>query len=205
MNIVLLGIQGSGKGTLVLELQKHFDISLISVGQLLRDEIATGSDLGKIIKDKIDKGLLADIEIVMNTIKNKLSKTNSTLTIFDGFPRNKEQADKLDEILTIDLVIYLNLSKEEAINRILNRLTCSKCGFITKKQNIDSLMCPECGGNLAQRSDDTLEALNKRFELYEKETYPLLERYKARGVVVEINANQTSNEVLNDVLKVIKK
>lgn len=204
MNIVLIGIQGSGKGTLVLELQKHFNISLISVGQLLREEIATGSERGKKIKERIDKGFLADIDIVMDIIQNKLSTTSAEFTVFDGFPRDTEQADRLDKIANVDLAIYLNLDKAVAVERIVNRLTCSKCGFITTKQEAVDNKCPKCDGVLATRSDDIVEAVNKRFELYEKETYPLLERYKARGVVVEIDANRTPQEVLESVLKVIK-
>ena len=205
MNIILIGIQGCGKGTLVSGLEKHYDISLISMGQLLRDEISTGSDLGKTIKETIDKGELVSTDIVVETLKKKLSTVGDKLTIFDGFPRNMEQLELLNNIANVDLVIHLNLSKDVAVDRILNRLTCSKCGYITRKQDISGDKCPQCCGKLVQRSDDTLEGINKRFEIYEKETYPLLERYRAQGVkVADINANQTPEKVLEDVLKVIK-
>ena len=202
MNIVLIGIQGCGKGTLVAGLEKHFDLSLISMGQLLRDEIATGSELGKTIKSIIDKGNLVTLDIIKHALNKKLT-TLKDLTIFDGFPRNREQADLLDTIAKVDLVIHLNLSKEVAMNRILGRLTCENCAYITTKQAVSNEICPQCGGKLVVRSDDTIESINKRFEVYAKETYPLLERYKARGVVADINANQTPDKVLNEVLKVI--
>lgn len=203
MNIVLIGIQGCGKGTLVAGLEKHLDFSLVSAGQLLRDEVATGSELGQRIKSLQDKGILVDFDIVMSLLNKKLNENDKPIMIFDGFPRNKEQAEGIDKILNIDLVIYLNLPKEVAVSRIVNRLTCSKCGYITKKQDVTTDVCVKCGGKLAQRSDDTIEAVNKRFEIYEKDTYPLIERYKARGVVAEIDANRTPNEVLEDVMKVI--
>ena len=182
MNIVLIGIQGCGKGTLVAGLENHINFSLVSVGQLLRDEVATGSELGKQIKQVIDAGDLVGLDIVMSTVKKKLETDDSTIKIFDGFPRNLEQAEALDSITNVDLVINLTLSKETAIKRLLNRLTCSKCGYITRKDAVHSLECPECAGELVSRSDDTLESIEKRFAIYEKETYPLLARYKKQGV-----------------------
>ncbi len=204
MNIVLLGIQGSGKGTLVQDLSNKLDFTLISVGALLRDEIATGSKLGKIIKSKTDKGELVDLSIVMDTINKKLSTNKKSIVIFDGFPRSSEQADELDKICNVDLAIYLNLKKEDALKRIMNRLTCSKCGNITTRVKCPDLICPVCKGNLTVRSDDTPEVVNKRFEQYELLTYPLIERYRKRGVLVEIDASKTPDEVLKAVMKVIK-
>lgn len=202
MNIVLLGIQGSGKGTLVLELEKHLEFSLISVGLLLREEIATGSKLGKYISSVIDNGNLLDTKTVMNVIDEKLKHTKD-INIFDGFPRNKEQADELDKIAKVDLVIHLNLSKEIAKERILNRLTCTKCGNVTSKLMTKSLICSKCGGKLAIRADDTPEAVEKRFEQYEKLTYPLLKKYKAETRVIELDATKPTSELLDIVLEVI--
>ena len=159
MNIVLIGIQGCGKGTLVAGLEKNFDLSLISMGQLLRDEIATGSELGKIIKATIDKGNLVTLDIIKNTLDKKLKNINDGITIFDGFPRNSEQADLLDSISKVDLVIHLNLSKEVAMNRILGRLTCENCAYITTKQAVSCEICPQCGGKLVVRSDDTVDSV----------------------------------------------
>lgn len=204
MNIVLLGIQGSGKGTLVQDLSKHLDFLLVSVGSLLRDEIATGSKLGQLIKSKMDKGELVDTNIVMDTINKKLSNNKKPIVILDGFPRSREQADELDKICNVDLAIYLNLKKEDALKRIMNRLTCSKCGNITTRVKCPDLVCPVCNGKLTVRSDDTPEVANKRFEQYRLETEPLIKRYRESGVLVEIDASKTPNEVLKAVMKVIK-
>lgn len=203
MNIVLIGIQGCGKGTLVAGLEDHIKFSLVSVGQLLRDEVATGSELGKHIKQVIDAGNLVGLDIVMSTVKNKLDIDCNKIKIFDGFPRNLEQADALDKITKVDLVVNLTLSKEMAIKRLLNRLTCSKCGFITRKDAVSSLKCPECAGELVSRSDDTLESIEKRFAIYEKETYPLIERYKKQGVRVEEIESIDKDTTLNTVLRVL--
>ena len=203
MNILLIGIQGCGKGTLVAGLENHIDFSLVSMGQLFRDEIATGSSLGQEIKKIIDRGELVGMDIVMSTIKNKLKQDTSPIKIFDGFPRNLEQADALNEITKIDLVIHLDLPKEEAIKRLLNRLTCSKCGYITRKDAVTSNVCSECGGELVSRSDDTLESIEKRFAIFEKETYPLLEKYRQLGVRVETIESIDKEKTLNAVLKVL--
>jgi len=202
MNIVLLGIQGSGKGTLVLELEKHLDFSLISVGLLLREEIATGSKLGKYISSVIDNGNLLDTKTVMDVIDEKLKHTKD-INIFDGFPRNKEQADALDKIAKVDLVIHLNLPKDIAKERILNRLTCTKCGNVTSKLFEKSTICSKCGGQLAVRADDTPQAVEKRFEQYEKLTYPLLKKYQAETKVLELDATKPTSELLDIVLEVI--
>ena len=202
MNIVLLGIQGSGKGTLVLELEKHLDFSLISVGLLLREEIATGSELGKYISNIINSGNLLDTKTVLEVIDEKLKRTKD-INIFDGFPRNKEQADALDKIAKVDLVIYMNLPKEIAKERILNRLTCTKCGNVTSKLFEKSTICSKCGGELAVRADDTPEAVEKRFEQYEELTYPLLNKYKAETKVLELDATKPTSELLDIVLEVI--
>lgn len=202
MNIVLLGIQGSGKGTLVSALEKKIDFSLISVGLLLREEIATGSKLGQYISSVIDKGNMLDTKTVMDVIDGKLKNTKG-ITIFDGFPRNKEQAEELDKIAKVDLVIYLNLSKEIAKERISNRLTCIKCGNITSKLVEKSSTCNKCGGKLAFRADDTPKAVEKRFEQYFENTYPLLKKYKAESKVIELDATKPTSDLLDIVLEVI--
>ena len=202
MNIVLLGIQGSGKGTLVLALEKHLDFSLISVGLLLREEIATGSKLGKYISSVIDNGNMLDTETVLSVIAEKLKSTKK-INIFDGFPRNKEQADELDKVAKVDLVIYLNLPKDIAKERILNRLTCTKCGYVSSKLIEKSTICSKCGGKLDVRADDNPQAVEKRFEQYEKLTYPLLKKYKADTKVIELDATKPTSELLDIVLEVI--
>ena len=159
--------------------------------------------MGQEIKKIIDRGELVGMDIVMSTIKNKLEKDSSPIKIFDGFPRNLEQAEALNEITNVDLVIHLDLAKEEAIKRLLNRLTCADCGFITRKDAVTSNVCQECGGELVSRSDDTLESIEKRFAIFETVTYPLLEKYKQLGVRVETIESINKDETLNTVLKVL--
>ena len=202
MDVVLLGIQGAGKGSVVIGLQSYLDFTLVSVGQLLRDEAQTGSELGKHIHQLQASGTLVETHIVEQLLRQKL-KNRQKITIFDGFPRTVEQAELLDKILKVDLVVYLKLSKEVATKRLLNRLTCSKCGFVVQADSHNSMHCPMCNGNLEKRSDDNADAISKRFKTFEQETLPLVERYKNKTKVVEINANQKLENVINDVLKVM--
>ena len=204
MNIVLLGIQGCGKGTLVENLRGKLDFALISVGQLLRDEVKTGSKLGQQIHEAQTKGVLVDFDIVMNTLEKRLNDVKEKNIIFDGFPRNVEQAIAFDKMLTVDKVIYLNLSEALAQDRLLNRLTCTNCGYVTKKTDKTNNICPKCGGQLKTRSDDTIDSIKKRFEVYKKETNPLIKIYSSRGVLHEIDASRTPREIMLDVLKVIE-
>lgn len=201
MNIVLIGIQGSGKGTMVDGLKKHFDFNLISVGQLLREEVATGSEMGKEINGLISAGKLVDINMVMRVLSKKINNLEHKITIFDGFPRNLEQAIELDKLMNVDLVLHLVLSKEKAIDRLLSRLTCNKCGFITRKQDVKNDNCPNCSGTLVSRTDDTIESIEQRFKIYEQETYPLLERYSSK--VININADESVEEVLSQAVRAI--
>ncbi|MCQ2555787.1 MAG: nucleoside monophosphate kinase [Clostridia bacterium] len=203
MNIVLLGIQGAGKGTLVSYLQQKLNFNLISAGQLCRDEILAGSDLGKKLKERIDNGLLADFDTIFALVKDKLKHADNSITIFDGFPRTVEQAEALEQIAKVDLVIYLKLDKAVAVDRILNRLTCERCGHVTAKSAVTSNIC-RCGGKLTQRADDTLESIENRFEVFETETLPLINYYGERGIVYEVDANKYPTAILLDVMKVIE-
>lgn len=203
MNIVLIGIQGSGKGTLVTSLEKHLDLNVISTGQLLRDEVATGSSLGKHIKEIQMSGGLVELDIVMDILKKKMKSNNKKITVFDGFPRDMEQAIALDNLSKPDIVIYLNLTKEVAVDRILSRLTCSKCGQVFNTKRINTLDCPNCGGKLEQRFDDTIDSINKRFEGFYKNTYPLIEKYKKDNVLFEVDASGSPEEVANTCLRII--
>lgn len=205
MNIVLIGIQGSGKGTLVSGLESKIPFELISTGQLFRDEIASGSFLGKMLEQCISQGKLVDTDLVMQILKNKLERITKENVVFDGFPREIGQATRLKDYLKVDLVIHLNLSKQKAVERLLDRLTCNKCKMITKKSAVKSTVCPSCGGELVARSDDTMDSINKRFEIYEHDTLPLLNLYKSWGTkVVDIDASQTPEKVLEDVMRIIK-
>ena len=204
MKIVLIGIQGSGKGTLVDGLKNHIDFDLMSTGQMLRDEIATGSELGKKIADVINAGRLVSLDMVLELVKKKIDGSTKDIIIFEGCPRDSVQYEALKQILDIDLVVYIDLAEDVAIERLLNRLTCKQCGFITNTSANKDKICPQCGGELVTRADDNMEAIKKRFSIFYNETLPLIQRFKDNGVrVVNVDGNLTPEERLNIVLKVI--
>ncbi len=203
MNIVLLGIQGTGKGSLIINLKKQRDFTLISLGDLLREEVKSGSELGKYIKEIQDSGRLVDLDIVMNTLRSKLKGVKGDV-IFDGFPRNIAQAEELKKLLKIDLVIFLDLDKATARNRLMNRLTCEQCNFVTSRLATHSEVCPVCGGRLRTRSDDTKAGIDQRFKVFEQESLPLIDFYQNMKVkVAKIDASKSQMDILSEVLKVI--
>jgi adenylate kinase len=203
-NLILLAVQGAGKGTLAKKLKEKYGYVHISTGDILRERAAIDDELGKQIKSMIDNGQFVPNDIIFEAVEYKITQPEcANGYILDGFPRNLEQAEALDKIANVDLVIHLVLPKEEAVNRLLNRLTCSDCGFITRKDAVSSNVCPVCNGKLVTRSDDTLESIEKRFTIFETVTYPLLEKYKKQGVRVETIESTDKDVALNAVLKVL--
>lgn len=203
MNIVLIGVQGSGKGTLVENLKEKLNFTLISVGEQLRAEVRTGSDLGKHIKEIQESGKLVEIDTVLAVINKLLKQNTKPNVIFDGFPRDLEQSDALDHMLKLDLAIFLNLSKQQATERLLNRLTCNSCGAVYNKKLVNSNVCPHCGGKLVTRFDDNPESINKRIENFYLITQPLINLYKKRNILFEVDATKTPDEIATLVMRKI--
>lgn len=195
--IILLASPGAGKGTASDYIEKKYGYKHISTGSLLRNEALINKD----IKSLIDEGNFVSDETVMDVLKRNINNEN---IILDGMPRNLNQAKLLDSLLkekNIDLerVIYINIDKEIAAKRIINRLTCSNCKRVYSKDIIDSKVCMICGGNLISREDDTKEVFEKRYDTYLKETKPLLDYYKDK--LVTIYNNDTLESLYNNLDK----
>ncbi len=214
--LIFLGPPACGKGTQTNKLADYLNLPHIDTGSLLRAEIKGQTPNGIVAQSFIDKGQLVPVELVASIIKDRLSQEDCQHGyILDGFPRSLEQAEALEamkeEINGDDAVdfraIYFDLDQEVLISRIVNRRSCSVCGEIynvkfhpTKVEGV----CDKCGGTLTQRKDDNEEIAKARFETYFRETAPLIDFYKNKGVLRTINANGSIDEVWERLLEVIK-
>ena len=213
--LIFLGPPACGKGTQTTMLAEHLHFPHIDTGSLLRAEIAANTDAGKEAKLYIDEGHLVPVTLVAKIIKNRLSQDDcKNGYILDGYPRSLEQADALTGIndsingnqKTSFKAIYFDIDTDMLIERIVNRRSCPKCGEIynlkSKAPKVDGI-CDKCVEKLTQRKDDTREIAQERFDTYFKETAPLIDYYKSRGVLKTINANGDISEVWERLLKAV--
>ena len=213
-NIILLAVQAAGKGTLARLLSEKYGYANISMGEVMRNARNDGSERAKMIADCQDKGILVPFDITLELIQERISQPDcKNGYILDGFPRDLKQAEAYDHILeTIgkDIGVEINLTIPEHLiyERIAGRRTCKKCG---RSYNINSSkfrplqenVCDDCGGELYQRSDDTEEAIRVRVETYFKSTAPLIDYYRNKGVLYEVESID-SDETLKNVEKILK-
>lgn len=221
MVIIMLGAQGTGKGTVAGLISQQTGWPQISTGDIFRQNISDQTELGIKANEYIKNGDLVPDEITVPMVINRLKEKDAQEgAILDGFPRTIEQAEKLEEILRefgkkVDLVINLSTPREELIDRMLTRRVCSnpecKTTYNTKLHppKVEGV-CDKCGSALKQREDDSNpDAINKRLEIYEKQTSPLVEYYQAKGVlrteIVSTSINRMGKDVADDMVKLIKK
>ncbi len=186
MNIILLGAPFSGKGTLARKLTEDFGLVQISTGDLFRENIKNGTDVGMLAKSFMDKGQLVPDSVTVEMLKQRIAQKDCQKGfILDGFPRTIPQAEALKKIAEIDTVIQLDVPFDEIRRRALGRRTCSKCGEIYNTSTYDKPTCKKCGSPLFQRDDDNLETVNARLEVYANQTAPLIDFYAERLFVVK--------------------
>jgi len=203
MNIILLGPPGSGKGTQAGYIIKKYNTEHVSTGDILRKEVSSGSDLGLEAKEYMDSGNLVSDQLIIEMVTNYIADIPSIL--LDGFPRTLEQARAFENKLSnlkknINHVIYFELSNETIIERLSKRITCRKCGN-TYVKGMTNLKCENgCSqDNLYQREDDKPQSITKRLEVYQSETFPLIDFYKKKNIFSKINANQSIAKVINEI------
>ena len=210
MRIILLGAPGSGKGTQAKKLMDDFGFPQISTGNLLRRAIAEGTEIGKQAKAIMAAGNLVSDEIVLDLIRFSLdSPSSQSGFILDGYPRNINQAESLDELLSsmnqpLDHALLINVDSDTLTKRLSGRRMCSLTGkvlniYYSNESEIDE--CLNAGGELIQRSDDNLESITNRINIYREQTEPLLEYYKSRGLLITADGNGDIDKVYNHVLR----
>lgn len=210
MRLVLLGPPGAGKGTQAKEITKRYNIPHISTGDILRDNIKRGTDLGKKAKEYMDSGSLVPDDIVVSIAKDRLTEDDcKSGFLLDGFPRTVNQACALDEALEemkikLDNVINIDVEKEELINRAIGRRICKNCGatyHIKFNPPSEDGKCDVCGEVLYQRDDDTEETVTRRIEVYNNQTKPLIEYYSKKGIIINVDGKQSIEGVFEDIVK----
>lgn len=205
-HLVLIGAAGSGKGTQAARLVAEKEYKHISTGDLLRNEIAKESELGKEVKGVMESGALVSDELVIKLIHANANLDKNSY-VFDGYPRNLVQAQTLDkEVLKgrPSLAVHFKIDMAKLVDRLTNRRTCKTCGAIfnlTSNPPKVAGVCDKCGGtNLVQRDDDKKDAIMKRLEIFQQNTQPVLDHYKTDGRLLEVNAEAPIDSVYQQIL-----
>lgn len=209
MNLILLGAPGAGKGTQAAILAKELNIPTISTGNILRAAVASGSELGKQAKACMESGALVSDEIIIGIIRDRLAEPDcANGYILDGVPRTIPQAEALEENgIKFDHVVSMEIADKTILERMSGRRVCPKCGATyhvvavpPKREGI----CDECGSELITRKDDAPETVKSRLAVYHKETEPLKEFYRSRGVLVPVEDQGSVEATSAAILKLLK-
>ena len=213
MIIIMLGAQGTGKGTVAGILNKKNNWIQLSTGDIFRENISKGTELGIEADKYISKGCLVPDEITISMVEKRLEELKDEKgIILDGFPRTLAQAEKLDEILAakgekIDWVMNLETPREEIIERMLNRRVCSnpECkatyNLVLHPSKVEGI-CDKCGAELVRRADDSdAEAIKKRLEIYDTQTQPLVDFYAKKGIVIVEEISQRINRFADEAVE----
>ena len=203
MYLVFLGAPGAGKGTQATRVCEKYSIPHISTGDILRANIKAGTALGVEAKSYIDKGLLVPDEIVIGLVKDRLAQKDCQKGfLLDGFPRTIEQAQALDKFAKITHAIDIAVDGALVVERIAGRRMC-KCGESYHISWYDKDTCAKCGEKLYQRDDDKEATVKARLEVYQSQTAPLIEYYKKKGVLEEVDGAGDMNKVFDDIVRIL--
>ena len=220
MHVILMGPQGSGKGTQSERVRARLNLGSIATGELFRSAIKRGTVLGQKIQSVYDRGELVPDDITIALVDERLDQLGHHRSeeaqvegaLYDGFPRTVAQADALDRALNargeqLTAVIAIDVPRKTLIERLAGRRVCSVCGRVfniaSDPPALDGL-CDSCGGTVIQRADDTAAAVAKRLDLYDLETAPLVDQYAARGLVLRVDGDRPVEEVTESIVAAIQ-
>ena len=210
LNLVILGKQGAGKGTQCKRLSQTYAIPHISTGDILRAAVKAKSPLGLEVASVLDSGGLVSDDLVVKLVEERFREPDAvTGGLLDGFPRTIGQAEALERLLGDDgikLCINLDVPIELVTQRLSSRRVCQECGAIYRESDIEAISgtCSACGGDVIQRADDQPAAIRKRLEAYERDTAPLLEFYRERGLLVTVDGSKEPDEVTDAIEAVVR-
>jgi adenylate kinase len=220
IHVILMGPQGSGKGTQSERLRARLCLGSIATGELFRAAIKGGTALGKKIRAVYDRGDLVPDDLTIALVEERLDQLADVRSggaqidgaLYDGFPRTVAQADALEEVLQarhegLTAVIAIDVPRELLIERLAGRRVCSVCGrvfnILSDPAVVDGV-CDVCGGQVIQRADDTPDAVAKRLDLYDLETAPLVDRYEEQGLVERVDGNRPIDDVTDSIIAAIR-
>ena len=199
--IVLLGPPGAGKGTQAKLLAVKNGLVHLSTGDILRDEVSRDTELGKLARGYMNRGDLVPDELIIDMIKGRLDE--SAGFILDGFPRTVGQAEALQKIVALDVAINIALARDEVIRRLSSRRVCRECGkiynLLYNPPKVEGI-CDACGGELFQRDDDKREVIENRYDVYMDATAPLIDFYRDRGLLQDVDGSQPTDKVSEEIL-----
>ncbi|HZJ84990.1 MAG TPA: adenylate kinase [Syntrophomonadaceae bacterium] len=213
MNIILMGPPGAGKGTQAEFIKAKYPIPHISTGDMFREAVSNGTELGLIAKNYMDEGKLVPDEVTIGIVKDRLAQDDcKDGFLLDGFPRTTVQAEALDEVLSelgkkLDLVINISVADDILIERISNRISCPDCKAVynlkfNPPQKVG--LCDKCGGKLVQRSDDSAKTMTNRLRVYQEQTNPLLNYYEGQGRLHGLDGARDSSEIFSDIAQILE-
>lgn len=213
MNLLIYGPPGSGKGTQSDFLRSRYGIPQIATGDILRAEVASGSDLGRRAKQIMDRGDLVPDEVMIGIIRRRLAEPDTARGfILDGFPRTEPQADTLDQVLAelgreVERVIHLRVGFEELVHRLSDRWVCRTCARTYSRRfnpPAPGDRCPHDGEALYQREDDSEQAARHRISVYLRDTLPVLDHYGVRGLVTEVDGVGPIEEIRERIVSALE-
>lgn len=204
MKIVLLGAPGAGKGTQATRIAEKYGIVHISTGDIFRKNLKEGTPVGLKAKAYIDKGQLVPDEVTCEIVETRLKESDCEKGfMLDGFPRNVMQAEALDKMSDIDLVLNIAVDLDKLMARLTGRRVCKECGESYHISTLQSTKCAKCGGEIIQRADDTEETVGKRLGVYTEQTQPLIDYYSKKGLLKSVDGMKDIDDVFAEVVKVL--
>lgn len=204
MKVVLLGAPGAGKGTQAKRISDFYAIPHISTGDIFRENIKNGTELGQLAKSYMDKGQLVPDEVVVSIVEDRLKKEDCQKGwLLDGFPRTLEQAESLAKFTDVDVVLDIEADFGLLEDRLCGRRVCPGCGASYHVSTYSEPDCERCGQTLVHRDDDTKEVVRSRLEVYEKQTRPLIEYYTEKGVLKTVDGNLPIEECFAQIREIL--
>ncbi len=210
LDIVMLGPPGAGKGTQARRLADRYGIPAISTGDMLREAVQAGTELGKRVKAIMDRGDLVGDDVIIEIVRERLGREDAARGfVLDGFPRTRAQAETLDAMIDGGplLVLEVDVPDEELVRRLSSRRICAGCGAIADPavSGGEAAACARCGGTLVQRSDDREDVVRDRLRVYERATRPLRDYYRARPSFRRIDGARPAEQVFQAIVDAVER